>query len=183
MTAVKKPRAKAVAIAVPQSIEAASDLLAAYGEHANAIAIIDADLKSETAKLKVAAEADAKPHIDGLKTIFQQLQAFGDARRSELLKGGAKSAELTAGIIGWRIDPPSVKLQSKVKVDDVVDWLKTASRRVFRRFLRIKFELNKQAMLDDPELAAEVPGVTIVRDVEQFYVLPAGLALSTEDAP
>jgi phage host-nuclease inhibitor protein Gam len=51
-----------------------------------------------------------------------------------------------------------------------------------RKFLRMKLEVNKEAMLADPDKAETIPGVTIARDVEVFYLEPKGAQLS-EGAP
>lgn len=40
------------------------------------------------------------------------------------------------------------------------------------RFIRTKEEVNKEAMLNEPELAATVAGVTIKTGVEDFVITP-----------
>ena len=40
------------------------------------------------------------------------------------------------------------------------------------RFIRVKEEVNKEAMLNEPELAATVAGVTIKTGVEDFVITP-----------
>lgn len=176
MSAVaKKARAKAPALIVPQTAEAANELLLLYGHHANEVVRIDNRLAQASLRLKAVAEAKAKSHQDALKTIFKQLEAYGAANRTKLTDDGkSKTVSMPGGYIGWRVRPPKVTLRDKVET--IVEWLKTSRFR--RRFLRIKWELSKEAMLAAPALAKSVPGVTITRDVEDFFVFPAGLDLA-----
>lgn len=64
------------------------------------------------------------------------------------------------------------------KIGDVVAWLKSSA--FGASFLRVKHELDKEAMLKDRPSAITVPGVSIVTDEEDFFVLPAGLSLAEE---
>ena len=43
------------------------------------------------------------------------------------------------------------------------------------KFIRVKREVNKEAMLEDPELAKTVRGVSITKR-EQFFVKPSEVA-------
>lgn len=176
MTATKR-KTKTAALKVPQTAEAADALLAAAGEAMNRLAEIGASLARETAALKSAHEAEAGPHKDALKTIEKQLQAYAEARRDELTAGGkTKTIQMPSGVLLWRTRPPSVAV--KGKVGDVVSWL--VRSRFAALFLRTKHELDKEAMLKAPDAAAKVPGIAIVRDEEEFAILPAGLKLAEE---
>jgi phage host-nuclease inhibitor protein Gam len=42
----------------------------------------------------------------------------------------------------------------------------------------VKEEIDKQAMLKEPEVAGSVPGVTVGSEGEEFYVAPLGVELS-----
>lgn len=177
MTAARKTRLKAPALKVPQSLEEADALIRETGEHMNRLAEIGAALARESAALKAAAEEEAAPHKDALKTLKQRLQAFAEARRDELTaKGKTKTIELPAGAMLWRTKPPSVKVAGKIA--DVIAWL--AGSRFATAFLRTKLELDKESMLKAPADAAAVPGISIVSGEEEFAVLPAGLMLAEE---
>lgn len=176
MSATKKTRDKAPALVVPQSIEETDRLIRDYGMHTRALAAIDAKLARVSAKIKAAAEAAAAPHEAAKVLLFERIQAFADARRTELTQGKSKSVERPAGTIGWRVDPPSVKIKSKHTIKGIIAWLRHSSFR--RRFLRTKYELDKEAMLKSPAKAGKVPGIQIVSDVEQFYIEPTQLKLA-----
>ena len=40
------------------------------------------------------------------------------------------------------------------------------------RFIRTKDEVNKEAMLNEPELAATVAGVSVIKGKEDFAITP-----------
>ncbi len=170
-------RKKAPALQVPQSAAEADAIIREIGEHTNQLVLIGADLQRETARLKEAHERLAEPHKQACKQLEKRLQAYAEARRSELTSDGkTKQVETAAGLFGWRTRPPSVKVTGKIA--DIVDWLKTSY--LAPKFLRTKHELDKETMLKEPDVAVTVPGISIERDVEDFYVLPAGLMLAEE---
>lgn len=172
MTAKKK----APAIAVPQSDAAANDLLKEYGETANTLARNEADLSDAVAKVKATYETAAKPLQERLNTIFDQLAAWGAAHRTRLTEDTkSKTVLLPSGSIGWRFDPPSVRIRKGLKVDDLIATIKKAG---LRRFLRIKSELNKERMLDEPDVANTIDGVRVGRGDEKFFVEPFGAQLA-----
>lgn len=95
------------------------------------------------------------------------VQAWCESRRDELTQNGkTKTGSFNTGEVQWRQRPPSVGIRG---VDSVLDSLKM---RGFTQFIRIKEEINKEAMLNEPELAATVAGVTIKTGVEDFVITP-----------
>jgi len=40
------------------------------------------------------------------------------------------------------------------------------------RFIRTKEEVNKEAILNEPDAVEALPGVTINRDIEDFAIVP-----------
>lgn len=95
------------------------------------------------------------------------VQAWCESRRDELTQNGkTKTGTFNTGEVQWRQRPPSVGIRG---VDSVLDSLKM---RGFTQFIRIKEEINKEAMLNEPDTAASVPGVTIKTGVEDFVITP-----------
>lgn len=95
------------------------------------------------------------------------VQAWCESRRDELTQNGkTKTGTFNTGEVQWRQRPPSVGIRG---VDSVLDSLKM---RGFIQFIRIKEEINKEAMLNEPDTAASVPGVTIKTGVEDFVITP-----------
>ncbi|STO55045.1 mu nuclease inhibitor gam-like protein [Canicola haemoglobinophilus] len=111
------------------------------------------------------------PKITALKEqiepVQQAVQAWCESRRDELTQNGkTKTGVFNTGEVQWRQRPPSVAVRG---VDSVIESLKTLW---LLRFIRTKEEINKDAMLNEPELAATVAGVTIRKGVEDFVITP-----------
>lgn len=113
-------------------------------------------------------EAEA-PHLDALHQRIETLQAgvqtWCEANREQLC-GKGKTANLITGEVAWRIRPPSVRVTG---VDSVIDLLK---RMTLGRFVRTKEEINKEAILNEPDVVAGVPGIKVVSGVEDFVITP-----------
>ena len=121
---------------------------------------------------EIAAIAEKyQPGIDALKdqlkTLQEGVQAYCEAHRDELTNGGkVKTANLITGEVQWRQRPPSVSVRGQ---EAVIDLLK---RLGLTRFIRIKDEVNKDAVLNEPEEVRGVAGLTVVTGVEDFVITP-----------
>ncbi|MDD2721634.1 MAG: host-nuclease inhibitor Gam family protein [Gallionella sp.] len=129
---------------------------------------------------RVAAEMnDAIAHItstyqprleavnEQITTLQQGVQSWCEANRDDLTNGGkVKTANLITGEIQWRQRPPSVR----VSKSEVV--LETLTRLGLTRFIRNKPEVNKDAILDEPDAVRGVAGISIVTGVEDFVISP-----------
>ncbi|MFA5825831.1 MAG: host-nuclease inhibitor Gam family protein [Gallionellaceae bacterium] len=93
------------------------------------------------------------------------VQAFCEANRVELC-GKGKTANLVTGEVQWRQRPPSVTLKA---VETVI---KTLRRLRLKRFVRVKMEVNKEAILLEPDAVKDVLGITVVTGVEDFVITP-----------
>jgi len=62
--------------------------------------------------------------------------------------------------------PPSCIIRS---VENVIETLKQLG---LNRFVRTKEEVNKEAILNEPNIVAHIPGITIKKDVEDFAIVP-----------
>lgn len=112
-----------------------------------------------------------QPRIDALneqlKTLQEGVQAYCEAHRDELTDGGkVKTANLITGEVQWRQRPPSVSVRGQ---EAVIDLLK---RLGLTAFIRSKEEVNKEAILNEPEKVRGVAGLTIVTGVEDFLITP-----------
>lgn len=112
-----------------------------------------------------------QPRIDAindqLKTLQEGVQGYCEAHRIELTDGGkVKTANLITGEIQWRQRPPSVSVRGS---DSVIEMLK---RLGLSRFIRIKEEVNKEAVLNEPDEVRGVAGLSVVTGVEDFVITP-----------
>jgi len=192
-----KAKAKdAPEIVVPQSYEAADALMRELGKVQRDLGKKELRLAGKVAKLTEVIERTAGPLKVRIKQIEAELQAYAEANRSKLLEGEEKHHDMPAGRLGWRSNPASVDWKSKFNAEKIVAGIgalfnKLASSKdpkdhekaaVVGKFIRIKEEPNKQAMLASPELALLVPGVKIGSSGETFYVQPV-IAVLSEAAP
>lgn len=167
---------KAVAeVVVPASYEAADELMALLGDARRRLAREEDRLADKVAKLTALVEARATPIREEVAGLEAQIAAYAAANRKTLLEGDSKHHDMPAGRFGWRMDPASIEIKSNFTLPGVVKAI--LKLRLRRRFLRLKLELNKQAMLDDKDTALTVPGIR-VKQMERFYIEPVGAKLS-----
>jgi len=113
--------------------------------------------------------ADSEPHQEKVSQLVEGLFAFAEAHRDELTDHGKrKTVEVPTGIFGWRMTPPAVKLRD---VESILESLKALK---LERFIRTKEEVDKEAMLKEPEVAGTVKGVSIGQH-EDFVAKPSEL--------
>lgn len=111
----------------------------------------------------------AEPLQKRRQELLLGIDAYAESHRGELTRGGkTKTVKLPSGEITWRLTPPKVSLRNIKKV------LAYLEGHGLERFIRIKPEVDKQAMLKEPELARTVPGVSIGQ-VEELIVKPLNL--------
>lgn len=162
----KKTRLKTNALTVPQTREAVQAAIKTLGDAQRELGRLDTKMNDEIA----AITDDYTPHINHLKDKIKDLQkgiaAWCEANRAELTASGGKSVNMVTGKISWRQRPPSVRL---TKVDAVLESLRTLG---LQRFIRNKEEVNKDAMLAEPEIAQTVAGVKVNTGVEDFVIEP-----------
>jgi phage host-nuclease inhibitor protein Gam len=169
-----KIKARAPAFAVPQTDEAANALLDLYGDALRLVAAISTQMDEDLAEVKSNYETLAKTHQAARDALFDRLQAWAEANRARLTEDGkSKTVSLPAGKISWRLRPPSIRLTARVE-----DVLATLRELRLPKFIRIKMEVNKEAMLEDPKRAATIAGVKVLTDVEDFIVEPFGAELA-----
>ncbi|WP_048797091.1 MULTISPECIES: host-nuclease inhibitor Gam family protein [Serratia] len=165
--AAKTRKLKNVAANAPQSKEEASLHIRKLG---------DAKREAERLETRMNDEIGAitekyMPQIETLKkevaTLFKGIQAWCEANKDELTKGGkAKTANLTTGSVSWRFNPASCSVRN---VEDVLEMLHKMG---LERFIRVKEEVNKDAVLADPAAVKGIAGISIKTGVESFAVEP-----------
>lgn len=159
-------KTKAVAVSVPQSREQAAAAVAEIGTISRDLARIQATMNDRLAEVKTAFEETAEPLRLKIEALNQGVQTWAEANRDSLTQNGkVKTCALTTGEIAWRLRPPSVRITGAEAVLD-------ALRRLgLKRFIREKEEVNKDAILNEPEAVAHVPGIAISQG-EDFVVVP-----------
>lgn len=166
---VKKRKAKKAEIVVPSSLEEAAMFVARLGEEQRAIEEIELELNREIEALKAEAMAEVAAYSECKEALLEGIAAFAEKHRVELTASGNKTVQLPTGYFGWRWTPPSVSLRNAAAV------LEELIRAKINKFVRTKHEVNREAMLEDKDLARTIKGVTITQR-EQFFVKPSEVA-------
>nr|WP_298095853.1 host-nuclease inhibitor Gam family protein [uncultured Shinella sp.] len=171
-TATKKNKAKALA-RVPQSREDAVFAIGRIGTLRRDIQKLRADADEA---IRIAGEKFEQASADlaaELAEHEQGVQTFCEARRLELTNDGkVKFHDFGTGRINWKLRPPSVSIRAAEAV------IAACKKVGFSQFVRIKEEVNKDAMLADAEKARLIAGVTIKSAGEEFVIEPAELESS-----
>ena len=143
--------------------------------HINRIGILDGEIKSlqaemnaEIAKVTETFIGKFSPKQDEMKLLQQGVKLFCEANRMDLTqKGRVKTVNFLSGVVQWRQRPPSVSVSGP---ESVVKWLEETG---LARFVRTKKEVNKEAILNEPEAVLSVPGIKIKTGAEDFIIEPA----------
>ncbi len=163
---MRKPtRIKAAAIEAPTNQTEAEQLLAEIGTLQRKVTVIETRMNERLADIKDRFEKEASPLNDVITTKFQALHAWAEANKHDLLKGKSKTAKLSSGELSWRTSPPSVRVTG---AETVIRNLKSLG---LGDLVRTKEEVNKEAILNDPERIEGVKGITISQK-EEFVAKP-----------
>lgn len=161
----KTTKTTALTVPTPRNQEAANELLAEVGRLQRELAQLELGMNSELAARKEVWAEDAAPLNAQLEETFRALYIWAEANREELLHDGGKTVKLSAGELSWRMTPPSVRVTGPEVV------LETLRRLGLTRFIRVKDELDKVAVLAEPEAVAGVKGLSISQR-EEFVAKP-----------
>jgi phage host-nuclease inhibitor protein Gam len=105
-------------------------------ERAKRIAEINADIDERLAVRQA--------QLDGM---FKRLKGWWEAHGADELAKGRKSVVFGGCDIGTRTTTPSLKLPKGQTAKTVVDWLRSLRRIGISRFIRVKYEIDKDAAI------------------------------------
>lgn len=156
----------AIASFVPQNKEEVIDAIAEIGRHQRERIRIEAAMNDDLAQVREAWEKQAAPHLETIRGLTTGVHLWCEAHRAALTQDGkVKYAHLASGDVKWRMTPPKVTIRV---IENVLEALKQLG---LERLIRIKEEVNKEAVLAEPEAVAHIKGITITQK-EEFIVLP-----------
>lgn len=166
--AAKKTRIKQQAmIAVPQSHDDCAADINTIGRLSREITVTQAAMNDEIAAITDRYTAVFTPLQEEVKSLTAGVQSWCEANRDELtVNGKTKSGQFVTGTVQWRQKPPSVAVRG---VESVIEALKQFG---LTRFVRVKEELNKDAILNEPAAVAGIAGLSIKSGVEDFVIQP-----------
>lgn len=153
---------------VPQDRDEVNDAIHRIGEHQRDVTRLEAELNDKLAVLKAEYELLADPHRQEMKALAAGVQTWCDANRVAITDNGkVKYARFASGEVNWRTGQPAVKVKKGLG-DALLELLKS---RGLGRFVRTKEELNKEAILMEPEKIKGMREVEVVQ-AESFSITP-----------
>ncbi|HUO23671.1 MAG TPA: host-nuclease inhibitor Gam family protein [Caulobacteraceae bacterium] len=161
-----RSKAKAPAAPAAQSRAEAERLVARIGELQRELKRRDADLGDELAAVKERHQSAALPLQAELELAQSQVQGWCEANRSALTGDKTKTVQLATGKVFWRTRPPRVTVRG---VEVIIE---TFKRYGLFQFIRTSEEIDKEAMLREPDVARRVAGVSIGSEGEDFIIEP-----------
>lgn len=166
--AAKKTRLKQPALtAVPQTHDDCAADINKIGRLNREITVTQAAMNDEIAAVTDRYTAEFTPLQEQIKSLSAGVQSFCETNRDELtLNGKVKTGQFITGTVQWRQKPPSVAARG---VEAVIEALKQFG---LSRFVRVKEELNKEAILNEPTAVAGIAGLSIKSGVEDFVIQP-----------
>jgi phage host-nuclease inhibitor protein Gam len=163
----RKTRTPAAPVAVPQDDGEADAMIFAIGAAQRELARIATEMGEELAAIKVRYQGHASRHIELLEAHAQGLAIYCAANRKRLTdEGRIKTHRFGNGEVSWRSRPASVQLKAKVEAV-----LKAIKDQALECFIRRSEEIDREAMLKNPDLCATLP-VKIGSAGEDFIVKP-----------
>ncbi|MDR1310634.1 MAG: host-nuclease inhibitor Gam family protein [Burkholderiaceae bacterium] len=158
---------KIAEIWVPQSRDETADAIKTIGDTSREIERLTVNMNDEIADVTKKYQATIDRHKQSLDTLQTGVQIWCQANRNDLTQGGKnKTANLITGTVHWRKRPSSISLRG---IEGILEALK---RMKLTRFIRSKEEINKEAMLNEPNVVSSIPGVKVVPGVEDFIIQP-----------
>ncbi len=168
-----RTKTKASNLPVPQNDEEARGVIKEIGDESREVVRLQAEMNDKIATIKKEYGDQSDQINERIGLLKDGLAMFAEANRDRLTRGGrVKYHDFSTGKISWRIKPAKVSVRG---VSDVIEAMKAAG---LHRFIRIKEELNKDAMLEDRVVAGAIKGVTIGSDGEDFIVEPSETELT-----
>ena len=164
----KKVTAKGANIPVPQDDSEARATIREIGEGNRAILRFEAEMNDKIAALQQEYGEKVAPLREAVTIKTDGLKMFCEVNRDRLTNGNkVKFAKFATGQISWRLRPAKVSIRG---AEDVVAAIKAVG--LAERFVRVKEEINKDAMLEDKVTAGMIKGVSIGSEGEDFIVEP-----------
>lgn len=162
-TRLKTPAATA---AVPQSKSDCATYIKHLGDVQREFERSRAEMNDAIANITKSFAPVLEAQSTRMLALQTGIQTWCEANRASLCIGPLKTANLVTGDVSWRLRPPSVSIRG---ADTVIE---TLQRMGLERFVRTKEEVNKEAMLNEPDAVRGIAGVNIVSGVEDFSITP-----------
>ena len=145
-----------------QTKEEVDDSIRRIGELQRERSRIETEMNDELAAVKKSYEQKAEKPTEELRVRLASVQAWCESRRTTLT-AASKTAKFSMGEVSWRKRPPKVSIR---ETEAVIQVLQTNG---LERFLRRKVEIDRTAILREPDVAASVKGITVFQRWRGFF--------------
>lgn len=163
----RKIKTKAAKVKAAATRQEATEMIAKIGSLARMKTRLEADMNDRLAKTKQAYEDKAAPLSAEIAELTQSVTMWAEAHREDLTNGNkTKTVKLASGRINWRALPPKCNLRG---IEAIIEELKARDLTVY---IRTKEEIDKEAMLRNPEAVAMIKGVSIASEGEEVIITP-----------
>lgn len=153
-------------IKVPQKIEEVVESIAEIGRRQRERIRIETQMNDELAAIRQKFEAEAAPEAAAIAALSKGVAVWCEANRQAITDNGkTKTVPLPSGEVRWRTCPPSVGLYG---AEEVIKMLKKFG---LNDMVRTKEEVNKEAILRNPDAVKGIKGITI-KNKEEFVIVP-----------
>ena len=166
MAKSNKIKADAANHRIPQSRDEVVSMVAELGGHQRDRQRLVADMDDQIVAIRKQYDTQLAPHSQAIEHLAEGIRTWCEANRDALTQGRkVKFANLMTGEVKWRNRPPSVSLKNAELV------IQTLKAMKLDQFVRSKDEVNKEAILANPDSVKDVKGITIKRG-EDFVIVP-----------
>lgn len=166
MTKIRN-KAPALTVAVPMTRDDCARAITELGNLSRERARVETLMNDELAVIAARFEAPLQALKEAIQSRQMGIQVWCEAHRLELTENGrSKTGHFVTGEVQWRQRPPSVSVRGLPAV------LAVLRERCLERFIRVKEDLNKTAILHEPGAVQDVPGLSIQAGIEDFIITP-----------
>lgn len=160
-----KKRSKSTIIACKSKAEVMENITQ-IGLKQREISRLETELNDKIAQLTEQYKDDIlKLQID-VETLTHQAQIWCEQNRNSLLEDKGKTANLLTGEVSWRYRPAKVTLSKEAEIIEQLE------QQGLTQFVRVKKNVNKEAVLANPSAVKDINGINIVSNVEDFIITP-----------
>lgn len=161
-------RSKSPAHTVPQTLEEVELEVRQIAMLRQTLRQSELDEQQQIQRIRETEAGYRRPLAEELDQRERGVQVFADSHRMELTRANQiKSIRLpSGGELLWRMTPPRLVVSSRVKAATI---LATLKRRGHTQFIRIKEELDKEALKKHPEVIQTIRGLSLQQH-EEFII-------------
>ncbi len=155
--------------AEPRTRTQVENLVAEMASAKNNERLIAASMDAEILAIREKYQPNLESLTSRMDALSAAVQVWAEAHPEEF--GRLKSIEFPAGVIGFRTGSPKLKTLPKWTFDRVLDALRRTD--AWRGYIRVKEEVDKEALLGAKLPSAELRGMGLqILQEESFYIAP-----------